>query len=243
LSSQLETFLKEQQAEGILDSQGKFTLDRGKALEKLAAFQLPRETSWILKVVQAAVRCGAPGLEIRQTSTDTEVRFCAPETWTLAALEADLVDPETSADPALDHLKRGLWSVGINGLRPFHCSLPGSAQALVWNGNSFHQTACQISPDFQLTVSHRTIFEGKGLPLLRSIEAATCNAEIAKELRSSAFTCPIPLTLDSCRLDALQLCPEHGFGASSYPIFLGLTSGDLPSFTCLPARSVAMNCR
>jgi hypothetical protein len=232
--SELENFLKEQQAEGVLDSQGKFTLAREKALEKLAAFQLPRETAWVLKVVQAAVRCGAPELDIRQTSTDTEFRFRCPDSWTLETLDAALVDPENSEDLGLDHLKRGLWSVGINGLRPFHCSLPGADKALVWNGKDFHHPPCQVTADFHLTVSHRTVYEGKGLPLLRSIEAASGNAALARELREHAFTCPIPLNLDRRRLDALQLCPDHGYSKSSYPAYLALASGDLPDLPLPP---------
>ncbi len=232
--SELENFLKEQQAEGVLESQGKFTMAREKALEKLAAFQLPRDTAWILKIVQAAVRCGAPGLDIRQTSTDTEFRFRCPESWTLEALDAALVDPENSEDLGLDHLKRGLWSVGINGLRPFHCSLPGADKALVWNGKDFHQPPCQVTPDFHLTVSHRTVYEGKGLPLLRSIEAASGNATLARELRDHAFTCPIPLSLDKRRLDALQLCPGHGYSKTSYPAYLALASGQLPDLPLPP---------
>ncbi|CAN0363447.1 unnamed protein product, partial [Phaeothamnion confervicola] len=38
--------------EGKLESSGHFTLDVQKALEKLAAFQLPHPDWWILKFVQ-----------------------------------------------------------------------------------------------------------------------------------------------------------------------------------------------
>lgn len=73
--SELERFLQEQVAQGVVDSSGSFSLSRAKALEKLAAFQLPRQTMWILKLVQAAVTSGAESLTIQQTSTDTELYF------------------------------------------------------------------------------------------------------------------------------------------------------------------------
>ena len=226
--SELEEYLFHQQAEGTLDGVGTFTLSREKALEKLAAFQLPRETAWILKVVQAAVLSGASFLQIKQTGSDTEICFDPQEEWTLETIESALCDPETTPMVGLDHLKRGLWSVSINGMRPFQCALHQSQDSLVWTGNDFRRPACKPSDYFGLTVSHRTIYQGKGLPVLRSIEAAHANSALAQELTSGAFVCPIPLSLDGRRIDALQACPSHGLTAGSYPACLLLARGTPP---------------
>ena len=51
----LEAYLLAQSDEAVLDSSGTFTMDRLKALEKLAQFQLPGEHHWALKDVKAVV--------------------------------------------------------------------------------------------------------------------------------------------------------------------------------------------
>lgn len=237
--SELETFLHQQQAEGTLDSSGHFTLAREKALEKMAAFQLPRDTAWALKVVQAVVLSGATRLSVRQTGTDTEFHFDPQQAWTLDDLETAFFDPEVTDNPGLDHLKRALWSVSLNGMRPFHIALDQAQQSLVWTGHDFRRPDCKPRSGCSLLVSHRTIFEGKGLPIIRSFEAAKGNADLAAELVREAFVCPIPLELDGRRLDALQACPTHGLRVQSYPVFLGLSSAaDLPPFSLPPGSLV-----
>lgn len=237
--SELESFLHAQLAEGTLNSSGQFTLAREKALEKMAAFQLPRETAWVLKIIQAAVLSGATQLNIKLTGTDTEFHFDVQDGWTLEAIEEAFFNPEISPNAGLDQLKRGLWSVSLNGMRPFHIALDQAGHSLVWTGHDFKRPACKANPGCSLLVSHRTIFEGKGLPILRSFEAARGNADLAAELGQNAFVCPIPLTLDGRRLDALQACPSHGLSRGRYPVFLSLASEpDLPALPVPPGSLV-----
>ncbi|MBT9583947.1 hypothetical protein IV102_11440 [bacterium] len=232
--SELEQFLQQQVDEGQRDSSGQFTLSRDKALEKLAAFQLPRASAWVLKVVQGVVASQAPSLTIKQTSTDTEFYFDPAQAWTLAMIEAAFYDPESSDSLALDYLKRGLWAVSLNEMRPFRLALPNHPEALVWTGQEFRRAAGQSPDSVSLMVSHRTLFEGKGIILLRSFEAARVNAQILEELTQFAYVCSIPLTVDRRRIDALQACPSHGQSASSYPIRLGFAKADLPNLTIPP---------
>ena len=228
--SELEKFLQDQVGEGQHDSAGKFTLARGKALEKLAAFQLPRETAWVSKLVQAAVAGGSSGMAVRQTSTDIFFVFEPPAGWTLNSIEEAFYDPEVCPDRALDHFKRGLWPVSIRDMRPFRLVLPGSTQALIWNGEEFWRHQAKPVKYLELTVSHRNRLQGGGLPVLRGIEAARGNAATLRELCENCFTCPVPLKVDGRRLDALQGCPMHGFSPSSYPIRVGLAQAELPDF-------------
>jgi hypothetical protein len=229
-ASELEKFLLEQVGEGQHDSAGKFTLARGKALEKLAGFQLPRETAWVSKLVQAAVAGGSSGMAVRQTSTDIFFVFEPPTHWTLTSIEEAFYEPEISADRALDHFKRGLWPVSIRDMRPFRLVLPGSTQALFWTGAEFQRRKTEPVKYLELTVSHRNRLQGGGFPYLRGIESARGNAATLRELCENCFTCPIPLKVDGRRLDALQGCPVHGFSPSSYPIRVGLAQADLPDF-------------
>lgn len=235
-ASTLEEILQAQVEETVKDSSGHFTMAREKALEKLAAFQLGSLQTWILKVVQAVVACGASKLDIFLTSTDAEFLFHLDSpTWTIEQIEDAFYDPETSADCGLDHLKRGLWNVSLQNMRPFFIMLHGWSQALFWNGKDLRRQAAIVKKGNYLAVSHRNLVEGKGFPLLRNIEAATKNSAMAKELSTQAFTCPIPLTLDGRRLDALQACPEHGCGKESYPVYLGALSGNVPDIAIPPA--------
>lgn len=228
--SELEKFLLAQVGEGQHDSAGKFTLARGKALEKLASFQLPRETAWVSKLVQAAVAGGSTGIAVRQTSTDIFFVFEPPPDWTLNMVEDAFYDPEVSPDRALDHFKRGLWPVSIRDMRPFRLVLPGEPQALFWTGEEFQRRPSEPVKYLELTVSHRNRLQGSGFPYLREIESARGNAGTLRELCENCFTCPIPLKVDGRRLDALQGCPMHGFSPSSYPIRVALAKADLPDF-------------
>lgn len=233
--SELEEFLRAHLDEGSKDSSGQFTLSREKALEKLAAYQLQGGHAWVLKVVQAVVASGAGELAVRQTGTDTEFHFALQEPWTPEQFEEAFYDPEVSADRALDHLKRGLWSVSLHNMRPFLLVAPGWAQALVWNGKSLQRGSVCARQSVLLAVSHRTIYEGKGIPLLRNLEAASGNAAVLAELRDRAFTCSIPLKVDNRRMDALQACPNSGVSKTSFPIYLGFLPGSLPALPIPPA--------
>jgi hypothetical protein len=232
--SELEQFLQQQVSEGERDSSGQFTLSRDKALEKLAAFQLPRPSAWVLKVVQGVVAARADSLTIKQTSTDTEFYFAPQQPWTLAMIEGAFYDPETSSCRGLDHLKRGLWAVSLNEMRPFRLALPQHPEALIWTGLEFRRVATPPPEVVVLTVSHRTLFEGKGIFLLRNLEAARVNAQILDELSSFAYCCSIPLTVDRRRLDALQACPSHGHSSTTYPVKLGFTRANIPPLPIPP---------
>lgn len=233
--SELEDFLRSQIEEGAKDSSGHFTLSREKALEKLAAYQLQGGQSWVLKVIQAVVAAGASELSIRQTGTDTEFHFPVSQPWLLAEVEDAFYDPEVSSNRSLDHLKRGLWSVSLHNMRPFLLALPGWPEALVWNGKVLQRGPVAARETALLAISHRTVFEGKGIPLLRNLEAASGNAEVLTALRDRAFTCAIPLKVDSRRMDALQACPKYGISKSSYPVYLAFLRGDLPALSIPPA--------
>ena len=60
----MDSFLKEQQNEGLPDSSGSFTIDGKMARRKLAAFQCAQPGSYLLKFVQAAVAASAPSLSV-----------------------------------------------------------------------------------------------------------------------------------------------------------------------------------
>ena len=112
---------------------------RQKALEKLANFQLERESAWILKVIQGTVAAGCSFLMIRQTDLETQITLDPQEVWSVTALEEAFFDPEVSPYPGINHCKRGLWAVGIRGKRPFRWAPAQSDTGLIWDGLQMHQ--------------------------------------------------------------------------------------------------------
>lgn len=232
--SQLERFLQSEAGAGRIDSAGKFTLDRDQALRKLATFQLPFGTAWVVKLVQGVVASGASNLHIRQTGTDTHFEFQPPAGWTHPALARAFFEPEGSGDAALDQLMKGLWGASLNEGRPFQFIFAPESESLLWTGAQMVDVTADWKARPGLIVSHRKLSEGKGVIGIRSIEAARRNSEVLKTLVERAFTCPIPLTVDGLRMDALQLCPTYGLSTSSHPLLLGWVESGTPTYQLPP---------
>ena len=66
VEDEIDPLLDRMSRSGEFDSRGEFTLNPLRAIQKLAASQLPDRSLWILKIVQAAVAGGCQGLTIRQ---------------------------------------------------------------------------------------------------------------------------------------------------------------------------------
>jgi hypothetical protein len=235
MSSPLDDLLAAEIGQAELHSSGHFSLAREKALEKLAAFQLPDTASWVSKIIQASVASGSLELDIRQLSSSTEFSWISPPAWGLESVERAFYNPETDHEPGLQHFKQALWSVAVHGKRPFLLQLAGWSQALLWDGRSLQRKESLNSPT--LVVSHRSSEAGKGIPLWHKIKMSGHNADILGEVRRRAFACPIPLRLDGRRMDTLQSCPGHGLSPTSYPLALGFFDGDLPTLRLPPGTT------
>lgn len=161
--SELETYLRSQTDEGQPDSTGAFTLEGQAALEKMGRFQLPRDTAWILKIVQAAVAGECSALTVKQGLTVTSMVFEGGEDWSLEQVEQGFFDPLPASSPALNHLKSALWNVGFAARRPFQYSPRGSSQSLVWNGQTMRRLARSPGPGPHPR-EHRRTFNISGRP-------------------------------------------------------------------------------
>mgnify|MGYP003585066704 FL=1 len=233
-SSQLEDLLRAEAGEGMMESSGSFTISGKKALEKLAAFRLPRETAWVLKIVQAAVASGCSQLDIRQTRSATEFHFHGETGWSLAQVEAEFYRVESRSTPSLEHLRQGLWSACLRGMRPFTLTEPNLAEALFWTGKQLRRKPVRSQTHTTLTISHRSITDGRRFSLIPDAQGASRNAEVARELSAHAYTCCIPLRLDSRRLDNLLASPAHGLSSSTYPIEIGFLPAEVPPYGLPP---------
>ena len=162
--SDLERYLQNEISQGCKDSSGEFTLCGEKAVEKLAAFQLPGEHTWVLKFVQAAVVSGCRHLGVFQTYRETAFHFLGSPGFGLQEFENHFLDPEPGQHAGLHHLKQGLWSVSIHGMRPFQFMMRGGHFSLIWDGRQLlRQSASEPlrNCDLLLTVSHRSRQQGR----------------------------------------------------------------------------------
>ena len=225
--SRLVQYLNGQLGEALLESSGGFTLARERAVEKLAAFQLPRPESWILKLIQALVAGGTCNIDIRLRARETELGFSLALPWSLEQVEEAFWDPEISDVPSLDHLKRGLWNVAIRQGRPFQLSLSGWTQALIWTGQELRRLPISWDSASTLTLSCRQAGD-------RSRNSAAVNAETLLEVQQHAFVCSVPLVVDGRRIDALQIGPHHGYHPQTIPIVIATATSSLQTLEVPP---------
>jgi hypothetical protein len=107
----MDRYLQEQASSGTFESEGGFTLDLAKAADKLAAFALPSEFHYLLKMVQVAHRLEAEKIEVKIERFRTVVRFRTPTGGTITDTEAiygAFADPLKVKDPVMVDLVSGL---------------------------------------------------------------------------------------------------------------------------------------
>ena len=201
------------------EGQGTFTLDREKALQKLAAFQLPFQGAWVLKVVQAAV-VGGSFEEIRICLKRSEccILFDSRVDWNLERLEVELSSPEDSSDGIYRHLITALRGIAFRERRSFLFVPQDSREGLLWNGDSFQTVVTEMSKEVcTLSVTHLPPKEGNIFSRNFGSKRAGETAALTRVLASRCFACPVPIYLDKRRLDSFMLNPLHGLTASSCP--------------------------
>ncbi|MFN8613951.1 MAG: hypothetical protein U0931_40840 [Vulcanimicrobiota bacterium] len=124
MSQDLAQYLDQLAHEGSPDSHGAFTIDYAKALEKLSARLFAEPTSWLIKLVQAAVASGSRHVEVRPQKDRLEVHFCTPG-WTSQQFQnlAELLH-----EPLGDQTQPGL----AHFLRAFHATRSAQPETLAW---------------------------------------------------------------------------------------------------------------
>lgn len=204
----LQRLLQDASQVGTLESEGSFTISGDAALGKLANFQLPRKSAWILKVVQAAVTANATFLRINQSNQTTTFVFHPGSDIQVDTLKEALLSPTLSGPTAVQHLAVGLRAVGFGDGRAFTLALDrGDVRTYFgWNGKQLAQRAEQLPeagpPKLTLGVAFPPEDMGRSLGgLVKSKGRATTEY---KEVVSNCEVCPIPLILDGRRIDTMQ---------------------------------------
>lgn len=235
-SSALDTLLETEQSGGTLESCGAFTLSNRQALEKLAAYTLPRAAAWILRIVQAAVSGGADRLQIARSRHTVRFGFAPKANWSRAVFEATFFDAGVCPDAGLDAFKRALWHKGLHERRPFRLLLPHERYALVWDGRQLHQQKVQQTVAWvQLTVSHQPQVWSRDDTYQTGYSIDAINEALGTELRRYAHACPIELQLEGVRIDRLQHTLVRPQPSHALPLGLIALNPDLPPQPVPPA--------
>lgn len=238
----IELFLQEQAQDGQQDSEGSFTVSGDRALKKLAEYQLPRTSAWILKMVQAGVAAGAESLRVQQTAKSTQIRYSACDLGNLDELLGALTSPTPTVTRAQEHLLVGLRTAAFARSRPVLLTRrhpEEGSHTLFWNGTRFSavQDARLVKdalrrpdrPELTIHVAGSPLGPDKNLPRMKGLNDTV--ASEFKELQSQAVTCPVPLHLDARRVDHFGLedvSMQRGVLVFGYaPEAQGLTS-ELP---------------
>lgn len=234
-SDALENFLDQALQAGQRDSQGVFTLAREQARNKLARFQLHSPGHWAVKFVQFIVRTGSQSpMTFRSTGEFTELSFDLGPQFEVEQFESRFYGSLANPEPPWNYLLASLWSVGVGETRPFALHLTGYQIGWQWDGEQLHRR--DASPSAELSsfrVSHlgkvaRSPLRGKKLAKARK-------QELSRALMSRCFVCPLPLTVDGLRIDALQLCPHQGWRETQCPVKVGfLDLAELQAWTLPP---------
>ncbi|MBN9418509.1 MAG: hypothetical protein J0I12_23870 [Candidatus Eremiobacteraeota bacterium] len=120
----LALYLEQLTQEGSRDSQGSFSVDYARALEKLSQRLFHDPTSWLIKLVQAAAASGAAEVQLRPLRDRLEVQFTSHGFTSSQFADLDALLHEAlghSDSPATGHF-----------LRAFHACRAARPETLAW---------------------------------------------------------------------------------------------------------------
>lgn len=239
MSDNFEQYLEHQVAAGRPAESGTFELHRKSALEKISAFQLPDNEAWSLKLVQTAIATGqCESLDFLFSRKTIILRCHGVCLWSPEDIEKTFWEPEPTNDRALNHLKTALWNIGIHQRRSFEISWPGMSETLLWTGTELIRGKPKKAVQcLEILVAHQPFNGTKGW-WARIRRVARQNSGVNERLATKAYACPVPIRLDSRRIDDLSYCPGQGLNAWSYPIGVAFVEEGEPKLT-LPQDSFA----
>lgn len=194
----LHHFLRLKTSAGRLDSEGTFTLDASKAVNKTAAYALADHKHWLLKVIQSAVAWECEKVKIALTRDSIQVELWGNGRANIENLKNVLVSAVAPSVDAASELGLGLKALLSNrrflvGDRLGHC--------LSWNGSELSESDQNLSgegPDLALSVSRRAETGGWIAGLQKR---ARESQEYLEMLRARVTFAPLELYCDGRRIE------------------------------------------
>lgn len=212
----LQAYLDAFRSEGEFDSEGFFTLDRQKAVGKIARYMLPDEGLWILKTVQAACHLNTLELRVREVKAFSSLSYRLSESVDLTELRKGLV--EGTQVHGLHLLCQALRSVALTQKRLVTLTLTAGNRVttfLLNNGqvNESESESEQFATQTQLHILVQrpvertdTLFErGKEALQFADRYLDSFRSEEYDYLMNRARVSPIPLFLNGARIDDMNI--------------------------------------
>jgi len=197
--------------DGVKESQGKFTLDRDVAREKMREFQLADPAAYVLELVQAAVAKGAEHLDFAIDSADMRLWFDGPvftET-DFDVLYSSLFTDQTDANTRA----RQRLAIGVNaalGVEPKYITVAsrGSDQGVRLGLTPGAEDRIESVPPRELEFSPGTQIHVKSRLGQRLTDG---NKKVREKLEISCRYADVPITLNGKRISGgVKLA--HSFG-------------------------------
>lgn len=210
----LESLLRSAGSEGEFDSEGQFTIDGRAAMAKLAAFQLPRPTAWVLKLCQAAVAGGAQKLLVRQTKEVTVFEWEPAVAVSYEELRAALASHQPADNLVIRHLAAGLRAVGMGQDRSFAARFTDGTQEALFQCQAramLLKVTESREPIFTVAIGVQHANDKVGF--FRKFSQTTLDE--AQELAWGCQACPIEVRLDGLRLDTLAARDEKDWSSKT----------------------------
>ena len=220
-SSEFIDWLKQQESEGKIESESRFTISQDKAWDKLAAFQLPFPEAWVIKLVQAGVAHPQAGINVQQTREETSFLFINVPDWTRGSVEQAVHSPRPDDRRDLAHLAVALRALFQIQDQPFSIRYP-DGQHVGWNGNEFldlqgNETLPKVE-SLVVRVAHFPVGESRSIFNLGNSDAAQKRASISLALTEHCHYSPQTVTLDRRPLNGYLFDSVFGMTDKSSPL-------------------------
>lgn len=196
MSSELDRYLASEAAQGLFQEEGEFRIAAEKALEKLSRFALPGPGLWVVKMLQAAVRAGAPSIEFVFERRRVSVKFENVENWDAGALLYQMMGVALPAQPARRHLFAGILGAALGFSQEVSWSC-GQSQAIA-NKNGAESKPASPGHDFLFTATRPwrpAIKSGIVSSPIRHLVRQT--VQEFKALIEHSNVAPIPVLIDN----------------------------------------------
>ncbi len=193
-SRELADFLSQQRA-GKRDSIGQFTIDGGRALEKLGRSQLRSPELWAVKIVQAGVSLGCSAISVKLDYSRMTIALVGGQPVDGREIAKLLVEGQLPHERWKRHLVVGLRA--FYGQRPLRLSWSdGKSRRIVLEGDKLREF--ELESFLEIETNLHIVAELPRIPgsLFRLNHAIRQTAAEHAALTHRCALCPIPLYLD-----------------------------------------------